>query len=324
MAARVIVTGASGHVGAALVRALLAEGHGVRAFVRRDVRALEGLAVELCRVDVTNRRQVAESLVDAEVVYHAAARLSLESGSDAAAEEVNVTGTRNVVDACRTAGVRRLVHFSTAHALDASGGLLEAERGLPYERSKALAEREVLAAAHAGLDAVIVSPCAVIGPYDHKPSYMGRVLLLVARRLLPATIGGGQSWVDVRDVAQAAMAAARVGERGGRYVVGGHWHSFAELARMASAAAGVRPPPFRVSRGLARAFAPVAERMARFVGREPLLSRASLDALEEAPRVYDGRSERDLGYAPRALGRTLGDTFQWYTERGWLAPRRSA
>lgn len=319
----VVVTGASGHVGAALVRALLARGERVRALVRTDVRAVEGLDVEVRRVDVRERAAVEGALEGARVVYHAAAQLTLAAGPDPAAEAVNVEGTRNVVDACRAAGVRRLVHFSSAHALSHGGELLGAAEGRVYERSKADAERTVQAAAAAGdVDATIVSPAAVYGPFDHKPSYIGRVLLLLARGLVPATVGGGQSWVDVRDVAAAALAAAERGRTGARYVVGGHWHPMTHFATAAARASGGRAPLLTLPKRLVAAVAPVAERAARLARVEPLLTEASLDALEDRPRASDGLAERELGHAPRPLEETLADTYRWFEEKGMLRRKR--
>lgn len=316
------MTGASGHVGAALVRALLERGARVRALVRTDVRAVEGLDLEVRRVDVRDRSAVEAATQGADVVYHAAAQLTLAAGPDPAAEAVNVEGTRNVVAACRAARVRRLVHFSSAHALSPAGALLEAE-GRVYERSKADAERTVQAAAAAGdVDATIVSPAAVYGPFDHKPSYIGRVLLLVARGLVPATVAGGQSWVDVRDVAAAALAAAERGRTGARYVVGGHWHPMADFATAAARASGGRAPLFTLPKRLMAAVAPVAERAARLARVEPLLTEASLDALEDRPRAGDGLAERELGHAPRPLERTLADTYRWFEHKGMLRRKR--
>jgi dihydroflavonol-4-reductase len=320
---QVVVTGASGHVGAALVRALLDRGDAVRALVRSDVRALEGLDVDLRRIDVRDAARVHEALAGAELVFHAAAKLSLESGPDPVTEAINVEGTRHVVEACRAHGVRRLVHFSSAHAARRGGGaLLEEGEGTAYEQSKAAAEREVLRALDAGLDAVIVRPTGVVGPHDHKPSYMGRVLLMIARGLLPATVAGGQSWVDVRDVASSAIAAAERGTRGAQYVLAGHWLPMHDLARAASRAAGVRGPIAAMPAGVAKAFAPLAERAMRAIGREPLFTAASIDALEKAPRPLDERAARELGHAPRALEDTLRDTYAFFRERGMLSGRR--
>lgn len=319
----VVVTGASGHIGAALVRALLDQGTVVRALVHSDRRAMDGLDLEVQKVDVTDRDAAFRAIAGAEVVYHAAARLTLGSGHDPIAERVNVQGTRNVLDACRAAGVRRLVHFSSAHALDAAKGeLLDGGAGLVYERSKADAEREVIAAAKQDLDAVVVSPCAVLGPHDHKPSYIGRVLLMLAKGWLLATVSGGQSWVDVRDIASSAIAAADRGRRGARYVLGGRWLGMPEFATLASRSAGVRAPLFRIPGRVARAFAPLAERAYTLAKQEPLFTTASLDALEPCPRPVDAAATEDLGHHNRPLERTLDETFQWFREHGKLPRRR--
>lgn len=314
---KVAVTGASGHVGAALVRELLARGHSVRAIARTDTRALEGLDLEVRRLDVTDAAAVEDALSGVELAFHAAARLSLDAGPDPVAEATNVEGTRNVLAACRRNGVRRVVHFSSVHALRPDGRTLLGEReGLTYERSKAEAERLVARAAEEALDTVVVSPCAVVGPWDFKPSYLGRVLVMLARGLLPATVRGGQSWVDVRDVALGALAAAERGERGARYVLAGHWLPMQDFATRASRIAGVRPPLGAMPRGVGKAFAPLAGLGARLLGQEPFFTRAALDALELAPRPRDPEAERVLGHAPRPLETTLADTFAFFRERG--------
>lgn len=319
----VVVTGASGHVGAALVRALIERGDKVRVLVRSDVRALEGLDVERHQVDVMNADGVDSAVRGAEIVYHAAARLTLEAERDELADRVNVVGTRNVLEACKKHGVRRLVHFSTVHALaHASGDLIAEGAGLPYERSKAAAERDVIAAAERDLDAVIVSPCAVVGPFDHKPSYIGRVLLMLARGLVPAVVRGGQSWIDVRDIAASAIAAGTRGTRGSRYVLSGHWLSMFDFMGVAARAAGVSPPRFTLPTGVAKGFAPIAERAARWLKQEPLFSRASFDALELAPRDYGDLPVRELGHTARPVQSTLEDTFAWFGERGLLPRNR--
>lgn len=314
---QVVVTGASGHIGAALVRALLARGDAVRALVHSDRRALEGLDVEVQRVDVRDARAIATAIAGAEQVFHAAAKISLDAGPDPVAEQTNVLGTRHVVQACKDAKVRRLVHFSSVHALSRQGGeLLAQDAGLAYEQSKARAEREVLSACEAGLDAVVVSPCAVLGPYDHKPSYIGRVLLMLARGLMLATVRGGQSWVDVRDVASSAIAAADQGECGARYVLAGHWLPMQEMFTMASRVAGVRAPMGALAPSVAKAFTPLAIASMKLAGQEPLFTKASIDALESVPRERDPEAARVLGHAPRPLLDTLLDTYAFFEERG--------
>jgi dihydroflavonol-4-reductase len=311
---QVAVTGASGHVGSALVRALLSEGHTVTALYQSDTRAIEGLPVKRARVRVEDRAAVSRALEDAEVVFHAAARISLSSREDPEAARTNVEGTANVVGACREHRVRRLVHFSTIHALDSRGELLEEGKGFAYERSKVLAERLVLDGVEAGLDAVVVSPCAVIGPYDFKPSYMAQVLQLQRRGLLLATVPGGQSWVDVRDVALAAIAASSRGVKGKRYVVSGTWMTMRDLAIQTSRLGDLPPPRFVIPKRLASAVAPAAESIATRLGLPALLTRPSMDALEDEPRPVGGAAERDLGHRPRPIRETLTDTLAWLRE----------
>jgi nucleoside-diphosphate-sugar epimerase len=311
---QVAVTGASGHVGSALVRALLSEGHSVTALFQSDTRAIEGLPVTRAQVRIEDRSAVSRALAGAEVVFHAAARISLSSREDPDAARVNVEGTTHVVEACRSHGVRRLVHYSTIHALDARGELLGDGQGFAYERSKVLAERTVLASVEAGLDAVVVSPCAVLGPFDFKPSYMAQVLQLQRRGLLLATVAGGQSWVDVRDVAAAAISAASRGVRGRRYVISGTWMTMRDLAIQTSRLGDLPRPRFVIPKRVANAVAPAAESIATRLRLPALFTQPSMDALEDEPRPIGAAAERDLGHRPRPIRETLADTLAWLRE----------
>ena len=318
----VLVTGAAGHVGVTLVRALLAQGRRVRALVRSDTEGLAGLDVELFRGDVRDRRSVAEAVAGAELVIHAAARISLSSVDDPHLQAVNIGGTAAVVDACLEAGVARLVHISSVHALDLVGAatvderlpLAESRDASPYDRSKAAAEREVLRGVGAGLDAVIVSPAAVIGPYDFKPSQVGRLLLELRRGSLPALTGGGQSWVDVRDVVGGVLAAAERGRTGERYLLGGEYRSVVELVEMAAKEIGARRPRVVLPLGLLGALAPTAERLNRLRGREATLTPVSVRALCGSHEVSSEKAVRELGYTRRPLAETVAETMAWLCE----------
>jgi len=318
----VLVTGAAGHVGAAVVRALLDQGRQVRALVRRDDRALAGLALERAAGDINDPTSLDAALRGVEVVYHAAARISLRTGADPELFRVNVDGTRALIDACRRAGVRRLIHFSSVHALrqepahaplDETRELADQASDFPYDRSKARAERLILEAAQAGLDAVIVSPAAVLGPYDFKPSKMGRVLLDLRRGRMPALIGGAQCWVDVRDVAAGALLAERLGRSGERYLLSGHHRSFPELAALAAAVGGFTAPRLVVPLGLLRLAAPLAEALYLRLRRDPVLSPASLAALHGSLDVRHDKAALELSYSPRPLEHTLDEALTWLT-----------
>ena len=171
-----VVTGASGHVGANLVRALLAQGRPTRTLLHLDRQAIEGLDVEIIEGDICDLESLCVAFDGADVVYHLAANISLLMDEWPLLELVNVIGTRNVVEACLRSGVRRLVHFSSSHALvqepmdipvDESHPLVESQGCPPYDRSKAAGEKAVCKGIERGLDAIIIYPTAIIGPHDY-------------------------------------------------------------------------------------------------------------------------------------------------------------
>ena len=332
----VVVTGAAGLVGGNLVRALLARGRPVRAFVHRDRRALEGLGVETVEGDVREPDSLRRAFDGADVVYHAAATISLSMGEWPLLESVNVVGTRNVAEACLHCGVRRLVYFSSIHALvqepldvpvDESRPLVEVEsrRYPPYDRSKAAGEKEVRRGIQRGLDAVVVYPTGMIGPYDFRPSYFGQVLLALGQGRLPALVAGGFDWVDVRDAVEGAMQAEQRAPAGARYLLSGHWASLRELASLAGEITGARIPRLVFPMWMARVGVPFGTHFTTLDGQHPLYTRVSLRALRSNRRISHRRATRDLGYHPRPLRETIEDALRWFAQTGRLgrplAPR---
>ncbi len=323
----VVVTGASGHVGGNLLRALLTSGRPVRALVHRDRRALEGLDIEVVQGDVCDLESLRRAFAGAEVVYHTAAYISILGDEWPLLEQVNVLGTHNVVRACLECGVRRLVHFSSIHALeqepldlpmDESRLLVDSRRTSPYSRSKAAGEQEVRAAVARGLDAVILYPTAIVGPYDFRPSLFGQALLYLAQGKLPALVAGGFDWVDVRDVVAAAIRSAEVAPPGGRYILSGHWVALPEIAALVEEFTGVPTPRLVVSLGLAKAVAPLAILVARLLRMRPLFTPVAIEALESNRRISHERAGRDLSYRPRPFRETIRDTLHWFAEAGLL------
>ncbi len=323
----VLVTGASGHLGTNLTRALLEQGREVRVLTHLDAAALDGLDVTRVAGDVTDLDSLHRAVAGVATVYHLAAVISISGRPEPRIDAVNVGGTRNVAAACLEQGVRRLVHFSSSHALaeparvqpvDEGIGLLEAG-GYPYDHSKAAAEREVLAAVEAGLDAVILNPCGVLGPCDYGPSPMGRVLLDLYHRRLQGLVDGGYTWVDVRDVAAAAIVAETRGGTGERYLLTGEWLSMAEVAAHAEAATGIPAPSLITPMWLARAIAPVATGWARLRDRTARFTPASLHTLRSKARFSHAKARRELGFAPRPAAESIADAYAWFEARGRLA-----
>ena len=321
------ITGPTGHVGLTLVRTLLNRGHHVRALVRGTGSGLEGLPLERISGDIGSAAALAAAFDGIDVVFHTAAHISISRGDARETTEVNVGGTRNVIHACRKAGVRRLVYFSSIEALDPypldtpmdeNRPWVDGDTGSPYALSKAMAEAAVKRAVSDGMDAVILNPTAIIGPYDAKPSLLGRAIMTFARGRLPFLVDGGFDWVDVRDVADSALSAADHGTPGSRYILGGRWASMAELAALACEATGARPPRITCPFPLAQAWAPISAAFCRVTGRQPLFTGYSLRVLRGNRNVAHERAAKDLGHAPRDLRDTVRDTCAWFRARGWL------
>lgn len=323
----VAVTGSTGHVGVNLIRALLEEGHRVKAMVFPGTSLPPGLDVELCEGDVLDPEGLRKAFGGAELVYHLAGVITLKARRDDLAQRVNVDGARNVAEACKETGVRRLVHFSSVHAfsafprdgvVDETRPLCEEPDAMAYDRSKADGHREILAAVEEGLDAVVVHPTGVIGPYDYEPSLMGKTLLDIHTRSLPAVVNGGFNWVDVRDVVQGAMAAARVGRTGENYLLGGHYVTVPGLAQLVSEITGVKAPPMALPIWFVRLVVPFVALGAFLTKTAPRFTTASMHALQNHQQVCHDKAARELDYAPRPIRETLRDTYDWFKTEGYL------
>jgi len=323
----VLVTGAAGHLGGNLVRALLARGQAVRALVHRDRRSLAGLDVEVIQGDVRDPASVRRAVEGTQVVYHAAGHISIQRDEWPLLHAINVLGTRHVVEACLHCGVERLVHFSSIHALDLtpdaapvdeSCPLVASAHGAPYSFSKAEGERAVGQGIARGLDAVILSPTAMLGPHDYKPSHQGQMLLALAHRRLPALVRGGFDWVDVRDVAEGALLARARAPAGVRYILSGRWASVRDLALAVEAVTGVRAPRLVCPMSVARMVAPLFTLLAPLVGARPIFTPMALDALRVGRNICHDRAHRELGYRARPLRQTLEDAYVWFAQAGRL------
>jgi dihydroflavonol-4-reductase len=323
----VVVTGAAGHIGGTLVRALLDYGEPVRALVHQDRRALLDLDVETVQGDVRDPDSLHRAFDGVHLVFHAAGYISLLLSEWRQLHAVNVLGTQNVVQACLACKVDRLVHFSSIHALaqapldlpvDELRPLVGPAHPIPYDRSKADAERQVLRGLAEGLDAVILNPTGIIGPHDYRVSRMGHALLALAQGRLPGLVQGGFDWVDVRDVAEGAVRAAEVGTTGARYLLSGHWVSLRDLAAMAGKITGRHAPLLVCPMSLAKRVAPLATLLPQRSRMRTLFTPVALDALCGNRTVSHARATQELGYHPRSFADTLLDTLTWFEKAGYL------
>ena len=322
----VVVTGASGHLGANLVRALLARGQSVRALVHRRAEALEGLGAELeqHRGSVCELDSLRGAFEGAELVYHLAGIVSIDGDPSGRVHEVNVGGTAKVAQACREQGAR-LVHVSSVHAyaMDPLDAILDESRPQvadspehsAYDRSKARGELAVHEQIEAGLDACIVNPTGILGPHDHGPSRLGQLVRDLDRGRMPALLEGGFDFVDARDVVAGMIAAAEQGRRGHNYVLGNRWYSIRELAEAVHAAGGARPPRLVTPAWVARLGLPFARGWSKLRSSEPLFTAESLAILASNRSISSAKARAELGYAPRPLAESIADTLAWWRSR---------
>ncbi|MFC1871720.1 NAD-dependent epimerase/dehydratase family protein [Chloroflexota bacterium] len=321
------VTGASGHLGANLVRTLLSRGWKVRTLVHCNTRALEGLPIERVTGDVLDEESLKQTFTGVDVVFHLAARISVVRWDRKQVEAINITGVQRVVNACISAGVKRLVHTSSFHAhkqepldktLDESRPLIDSGSSPPYNRSKAEGERIVQTAVLDGLDAVIITPAGMIGPYDFQPSHFGATLLAMAQGKLPVIVDAGLDWVDTRDVADAMINACEHAKGGEKYILGGHWANLIDIAKQVSAISGTSPPKVVLPLWLAKPSAPLVSALDRIRRKRPLFTSISMKELDSNRNLSHVKAGKELGYKPRPLQDTITDTINWFKVNGLM------
>lgn len=331
----VLVTGAAGHIGGNLVRTLLQRGEHVRVLVRNSTRALEGLDVERITGDIRDPDAAKRAVAGVDVVFHLAAQISISGDPNGLVRAVNVDGARSIAEAALAAGVARFVHCSSVHAFDlyrpAEPGTTIDETAprvpdepshFAYDRSKAAGERALREVMARGLQAVIVHPSGVIGPYDFAPSRMGRTFLQLYHRSLPSLVDGGFDFVDVRDVVAGLLAARERGVVGENYLLTGHYQKIRDLGATAQAITGVRPPRIVAPIWVARLGVPFFGVAGRVLRQEPLFTHESLSVLQTPFRFDRGKAGRALGYAPRPFADSVRDIYAWFDTAGMLDKRR--
>jgi dihydroflavonol-4-reductase len=327
---KVLLTGGTGFLGSAVVRALLAEGHAVRALHRAGTPTgvLEGCEVEFAPGDLTDPASLAAAARGCDALIHCAADYRIFVPDPAGMFAVNVDGTEAVMRAALRAGMGRVVHVSSVATLKPRADGTPAteddaaapEEAIgPYKRSKTEAERLVeRLVREAALPAVIVNPSTPIGPRDRRPTPTGRVILEAARGKMPAFLDTGLNLVHADDCARGVVAALTRGAIGERHILGGQDVPLGEMLGFIARERGHRAP-IRLPRAPLWPLAAVSEMAARVSGREPMLT---LDGLRMARhRMYfsSAKAARVLGYAARPWPEAVRDAIAWFERQGMLA-----
>lgn len=327
-----IITGVNGFLGNNLVRTLNQKPNcQIRALVSSLNRAdaLKGLNCEIFEGDVTKPESLTEIFAvpsDAKVyVIHCAAIVYIKSKPNSAVHEVNVLGTKNVAEKTLAIG-GKMVYVNSVHAIpELPHGETMSEitdfdpakvEGI-YAKSKAEAAKYILDTVKTrGLDACIVHPSGIIGPYDFKTSHLTQLIIDTATGRLKAGVKGGYDFVDVRDVVAGILSACIHGKAGECYILSGHYVSIPELLQMIAQATGRKPIKTFLPIWLAKLTAPLSEIYYSFKKQPPLYTKYSLYTLESNANFSHAKASRELGYSPRPPRVTIDDTVEWLKQVG--------
>lgn len=323
-----LVTGATGFVGSAVARALLARGHQVRLLARpsSDRRNLAGLDAEIVTGDLTDPASLTRAAAGCRYVVHVAADYRFWVPDPEAMLRANVEGTRSIMRAAQAAGAERIVHCSSVAALGLNPDGTPADETTPvdpailittYKRSKYLAEQAVLGLVRdENLPAVVVNPAAPVGPRDIKPTPTGKMIRDAANGRIPAYVETGLNVVHVDDVAEGHALALERGRIGERYILGGENLALKDLLALVADVAGGRAPRLRLREAWVWPVALAMEGLARITGIPPMVTRDHLRMARKKMFFSSAKAIAELGYQPRPVRQAIEDAVAWFRANG--------
>jgi dihydroflavonol-4-reductase len=328
MGARVLITGGTGFVGSAVLRALLARGYEVRALVRpgSDRANLAGLDCETAEGDMTDEASLLRAMGKVRFVFHVAADYRLWARDPREIMQHNVEGTRAVMRAALRSGVERVVYTSSVAVLkplagaaaDETSRMPECEAVGAYKKSKIAAHAVVEAMIAQHLPAVIVSPSTPIGPRDIKPTPTGQIIVNGAMGRMPAFVDTGLNLVHVDDVAEGHVLALELGSIGGHYILGGQDVTLRAMLAVIAGCTGRRAPRIQLPRAPIYPLAMAAEIAGRLTGRTPFLTLDGLRMAKHHMFFSSSKAERELGYRARPHEAGIRDAVAWFRSAGYV------
>jgi dihydroflavonol-4-reductase len=326
---KALVTGATGFVGAAVARALIAAGWQVRVLARSGSNRanLRQLAAEVIEGDLADVGSLEVALDGRDALFHVAADYRLGARDPAQLYLTNVEGTRNILSAARRVKVARIVYTSSVATIGIPSDGSPGDEGTPvalanmighYKRSKFLAEAVAREAAATGMSVVIVNPSTPVGPGDIKPTPTGQLVLDAASGRMPAYVDTGLNIVHVDDVAAGHLLAHERGKAGERYILGGEDMTLQIMLGQIAGLVGRKPPRIRLPYAAVLPIAYLAEGFAAITGRSGRVTLEGVRMSRKRMFFSSGKAVRDLGYRWRPPLEAFADAVQWFREQGLL------
>ena len=330
-----LLTGATGFLGSHVARLLVARGDRTRALVRpsSNLRAIDSLPLERVLGDLRDPASLRRALDGVRRVFHIAADYRLDVRDPREMYESNVVGTRNLLEAARSAGVAQFIYTSTVATIAVHRPNLLPNEETPtslqemighYKRSKYMAEQEALRFAAEGFPVIIVNPSTPVGPGDWKPTPSGRILLDFLNRRMPGYVDTGLNWVPVEDCAAGHLLAAGRGRPGQRYILGAANLTLKELLDMLSSLTGIPAPRFRFPHAVALVAGYFDRGVSRLLGRTPQIPVEGVRMSRHRMFVDCSKAGRELGFRPGPIDAALERAIRWYEENGYVRDGRAS
>ena len=319
---RIAISGITGHIGNNVARALLAHDYTVSALVRNtSAPSIQNLNIELIRGDLFNSNSLDALCNEKDIMIHIAGKVSIYEKDRKEVMQSNIQGVKNIIEACRRNGVKKIIHFSSVKvhkgegknvSINENSDYVDTDESI-YNYSKSLGEKEMIRARESGLDVTILNPTAVIGPYDFQPSLTGKMLVDIYKGKMPFLVNAGFDWLDVRDISEAILSIIKLNVQNEKFILSGHWAEFKDVAQLVYGTKNQKYNGMGLPIWLAKTGLPFVFIWSKIVNTEPLYTAASLKAIEEGSMDTSFlHAKKVLNYTPRPLSETIHDSMQWF------------
>jgi len=325
-----VVTGSTGCLGNVITRELLKRDRKVRVFLRptSDTCSIDDCGTDRVFGDLMDIDSLIKAFSGAENVYHAAAEVTIMPGNKNTISDINHYGTRNVIEACKRAGVAKLIYTSSIHALKAPDDNnkvidescpfdLDSKKSI-YNRSKARASKEVVEANGSDLKTVALCPTAIIGPYDFRISHLGQFFIDYCNGKMSFITDGAYDFVDVRDVAIGHILASSKGRPGNIYLLSGQRVTLDELVRILEEITGVPKPKYKIPSWLAYFASFFATVFYQLTSKKPRFTKYSIATINSNSNISSRKAEEELGFSARDVGQSIKDSIGWFKQKGLI------